>query len=174
MAGRFNSLKGGRLIIPYIQEIKKEFTNFVFIFAGQINGLAREVIAEAKAGGLSDYLLFTDWIEPSDMRQVYASSDVVITPSVYLDVFNLTNIEAMQAQKPVVGTCFGGTAEIVVDGKTGFIVNPYDVKNFAAKIKILLSDKKLASQLGYHGSIRVKEQFTLEKQVKAYLDNYKI
>lgn len=99
------------------------------------------------------------------MRIVYNASDVVVVPSLYLDPFPTVNLEAMACKKPVVGTCFGGTPEIVRDGITGYIVNPLNVENMAEKIVDLLKNSEKAKKFGQAGYERVKSQFSLDKQV---------
>jgi len=105
------------------------------------------------------------WLEGDDLKAAYYASDVVVTPSIYLDPFNRINIEAMACKKPVVGTCFGGTPEIIQDGVTGFVVNPLDVELMSQKIVDLLRDSAKAEQFGRAGYERVKKYFNLEKCV---------
>jgi glycosyltransferase involved in cell wall biosynthesis len=173
VAGRFNTLKGGKMLLLYIAELKKTRNDFVVVFAGQKNNLAKEVMISADRQELGDYLIFTGWINPLAMASVYRACDLVMTPSLYLDVFNLTNIEASVQKKPVVGTCFGGTSEIVVDGVTGYIVNPYNVSMVADRVAALLDDPQKSKQFGQAGYKRVKELFSLDDLVDKTLSYYK-
>ncbi|HCI03370.1 TPA: glycosyl transferase, partial [Candidatus Peribacteria bacterium] len=68
-----------------------------------------------------------------------------------------------------VGTCFGGTPEIVVSGETGFIVNPRNTLGYAQALVKLLNNPDLAGEMGRKGNKRVKMEFSLEKQADAYL-----
>ena len=74
--------------------------------------------------------------------------------------------------RPVVGTCFGGTREAVIDGQTGSIVNPNNIRKTAQAVADLLSDKNKARQFGAAGYQRWQENFTLERQVARTLDFY--
>ena len=107
------------------------------------------------------------------MKCAFFSSSVCITPSIYLDPFNLFNIEAGAAKKPVVGTCFGGTAEIIIDNQTGYIVNPLNVEELSLKIIDLLKNPSKAKQFGEAGHERVKKHFSLSLQVDKTLEYYK-
>ena len=82
------------------------------------------------------------------------------------------NIEAMAASKPVVGTRFGGTPEIVIDNETGYIVNPLNDKLMADKILNLLEDKTKAETFGGNGRKRVEENFSLSKQIDKLFNFY--
>jgi glycosyltransferase involved in cell wall biosynthesis len=90
---------------------------------------------------------------------------LVIVPSVYLDPFGLGNIEAMAMSKPVIATCHGGSPEIVRDGVTGYIVNPFDTEAFADRMIGLLTDSDLRRRLGAAGHDRYLAEFTLERHV---------
>ncbi|OGJ63789.1 hypothetical protein A3E47_00095 [Candidatus Peribacteria bacterium RIFCSPHIGHO2_12_FULL_54_10] len=108
-------------------------------------------------------------LQQPEMLLAYAAASLVTTPSIYLDPFNLMNIEAMAAGKAVVGTTFGGTPEIVVDGETGFLVDPHNTERFARALLTLLHDPQRAHRMGEQGKKRVSEDFSLEKQAKTYL-----
>ena len=94
--------------------------------------------------GAADRLRFLQWLSGDDLRAAYAASDVCVTPSMYREPFNLVNIEAMAARKPVVTTCFGGPPEVVVDGVTGYVVDPRDVGLFSARLETLLTGEDFA------------------------------
>ena len=78
------------------------------------------------------------------------------------------NLRAMAHRKPVVGTCYGGTAEIVVDGETGYLADPWDVEAYGDRIADVLLDPGRAQLMGEAGRRRVERDFTLERQVGAY------
>lgn len=90
----------------------------------------------------------TGWLDEVEMKKALCMADIVLVPSVYLDPFPTVNLEAMAAMKPVVGTCFGGTPEAVVDGVTGFVTNPYDTGQMADKIQYLLDNPDIAKKNG--------------------------
>jgi trehalose synthase len=84
--------------------------------------------------------------------------------------FGLTVSEAQWKETPVVASNVGGIPEQVIDGKTGFLVDPYDIKGCAEKVVTLLKDKKLAAQMGKEGKKFVKEKFLITRHLDDYLD----
>jgi len=74
--------------------------------------------------------------------------------------------------KAVVGTCFGGTQEVVEDGETGYIENPLDSAGFSDKIIRLLLDQDLNKKMGSNGRERIKDKFSLDLQVEKTLALY--
>lgn len=112
------------------------------------------------------------WLDPDHMRLAYAASSIVTTPSLCLDCFPSTNLEAMAAGKPVVGTIFGGTPEAVEHDVTGFVCDPR-TEQYTEYLRRLLSDGNLAKSMGEAGHKRATQEFSLEKQANAYLGWYK-
>ena len=76
----------------------------------------------------------------------------------------------MAAKKPVIATCYGGSREIIKDGETGYVVNPFDVETMSGKIIDLLKDDEKARKFGQTGYQQVKERFSLDKQVNKILN----
>ena len=78
---------------------------------------------------------------------------------------SITLLEAMAAALPVVATAVGGTGELVVEGKTGFMVPPRDPRALADRIERLLEDRTLAKEMGLEGREWVKRHFSLSRMV---------
>ena len=101
-----------------------------------------------------------------ELAAAYQLADIVTVPSIYLDAVPMINIEAMAAGKPLVSTCYGGSPEFVEDGKTGYIVNPFDTEAYAERLAQLLTDPELAQQMGAAGHQRYLDQFTLATHIQ--------
>lgn len=169
MAGRMGRLKGTGLVLKYISRLKDDLDNFVFVLIG-----SRYPGFFENAVGLDSYLLVLDWVSQDELALWYKRCDLVITPSVCLDTFNLTNVEAMLFKKPVIGTCFGGTREIIVDGVTGYVINPYNVELFSQKIGELLTDTAKAKEFGQAGYRRALAEFSLNRQLEKTISYYNL
>ena len=81
-------------------------------------------------------------------------------------------LEYMAVGLPVVAPAVGGISELVVEGKTGFIVSPNDLPAFATALRCLIGDQKLSEQMGMAGQKRAREFFTLEKEILAHIYAY--
>lgn len=66
-----------------------------------------------KALLLGNRVLFTGYVDHSEMADLYAACDIVCNPSVWNDPAPLANIEGLAAGKPVVSTFSGGIPEYV-------------------------------------------------------------
>ena len=167
--GRISGAKGGDQLIRAMVEARR-IVDCQLAVAGdrpQYFAVARRLAAEV--GLAAERLHVLGWLDGHQLELAFAASDVVATPSVYPDPFNLMNLRAMAHAKPVVGTCFGGTPEIVADGETGLIADPWQPNEFGAALARVLGDGALAQRMGFAGRERLRECFTLGAQVDKYL-----
>ncbi|MEK7505340.1 MAG: glycosyltransferase family 4 protein [Patescibacteria group bacterium] len=171
-SGRLSAAKGGAKAIEALVSIVREVPSTVLLIAGSVDEYAQAMQAYAKELKIENNLVFTGWLNREEIKLAYGVSDVVLMPSIYLDAFGRVNIEAMAAQKPVIGTCYGGTPEIVIDGVTGYIVNPLHPEEIAAKTLDLLKNPQKAEALGKAGYERVLEHFSLERIAGQYVSWY--
>ena len=82
-------------------------------------------------------------------------------------------MEYMAAAKPVIATDGGGTAELVTECKTGYLVPPGQPRILADKIDFLLEHPEVADVLGRAGAQRLHEHFSLERLVEGTLQTYR-
>ena len=168
--GRLSSLKGGREIIKAMKIVISSVPQAVLLVVGRKDKYIQEISKFAQAEGIS--LINTDWLSGKELATAYWAGEVIVVPSVCFDSFPTVNLEAMACQRPVIATCFGGSQELVIDGQTGFIINPLDIKTMAEKIKMIITNQDLAKRLGDNGFTRVKDYFTVEQQVAKLLQFY--
>jgi len=170
--GRLSAAKGAGKALDAMQEVANEIPEAVLLVIGQAKGYAEKMKKRAEQMNLGENIIFTGWIEGEDLKVAYHSCDILITPSLCLDSFPTVNLEAMACAKPVVGTCFGGTPEIVQDKKTGFIVNPLDGNTLAGAIVELLKNPEIANMFGKKGLEKISTNYSLKNQASKHLRLY--
>jgi len=74
-------------------------------------------------------------------------------------------MEGMAMGKPIIGTCVGGNSELIVDGKTGFIIKPNDSENLAKLIIALYENPILRANMGNEGRLRIQRNFNVTRMV---------
>ena len=77
----------------------------------------------AESLGLGEHIRLAGWLKNRVLAAAFAAGDVCVVPSIYFDNFPTVTLEAQAASTPVVTTCFGGVAEAILEGQTGFSVN---------------------------------------------------
>ncbi len=172
--GRISPVKGSDKLLDALVTIRKNVPDVQLLVASQKDEFFQQLKNKAEKLGVSDAIIGTDWITGDELKAAYYNSVVVAVPTLSFDSFPTMNLEAFACKKSVVATCFGGSHELVEDGVSGYIVNPYDVSTLAEKITDLLSDKDKQARFGNAGHDRVMKEFTLQEQAKNFEDLYAI
>ncbi len=69
----------------------------------------------------------------------------------------------MQNGLAVISTPEGGIPDIVIDGKTGFLVPQQDSKKLADKMALMIQNPDLRKIMGQEGKKRFEKLFTLNQ-----------
>jgi glycosyltransferase involved in cell wall biosynthesis len=170
--GRVSRYKGGELLLQALQKVAERVTNVRLLILARLEGYASAMLERAASLGLADHVRLAGWLSSEELQTAYHVADLVTMPSIYLEPFGMIALEGMGAGVPVVATCFGGTPEVVIDGQTGYVVNPYNVEMLADRLVRLLQDDALAHQMGEAGRRRAQEHFSLESMVERTLALY--
>ena len=83
--------------------------------------------------------------------------------------FGLVVAEALWQGAPVIGSRVGGIKRQVIDGVTGYLVDPLDVDAIASRMASVLDDGGAAAALGREGREHVRRNFLLPELLKRYL-----
>ena len=84
--------------------------------------------------------------------------------------FGLSVTEALWKGTPVVASRAGGIPLQVMDGRTGYLLDPDDEEGFAEKIIHLMKDEELRRKLGEAGREHVRKNFLITRLLKDHLD----
>jgi len=161
--GRLDYLKGGLHLVRALRFVLERVPEARLVVAGQPGPFQEEMRSLAGRLGVEEGLVFSGWLDREELRAAYAAADLVVSPSLCFESFNLMNLEGMAMAKPVVSSFFGGPLEVVKDGETGFLVNPLDIKGLADAITRVFSDPDLARRLGEAGRARALAEYDLKK-----------
>lgn len=140
----------------------KSRLRLVMVGEGPLRAQAQAVLNAAGLGALA-------WLpgERSDVQDVMRGLHVFALPSLAEGVSN-TILEAMASGLPVVATAVGGNADLVVQGRTGYIVPAAHPQAMALRLVELALNPERAFRLGQAGRQRVQTAFSLSSMVAAY------
>ncbi len=99
-----------------------------------------------------------------DIPRLMAMVDLFVLPSLW-EGLPVSVLEASAAGRPVVATRVSGTAEVVIDGVTGFLVEPERSGELAGRIAVLASDPGLRAGMGKAARERATEHFSSERMI---------
>ena len=171
--GRLSEGKGARKVIEAMKVVEKEALQVILLVLGKKDWYAKEIEGLAEKEGVGEKVVMTGWISGETLKEAMGASEVVCVPSAYLDPLPTVVLEAMAAGKPVVGTCWGGTSEMVVDRETGLIVDPRNTEDLAQALLEIITKKERAKKMGIAGKERVRREFDLESKSEEIFSIYK-
>jgi glycosyltransferase involved in cell wall biosynthesis/peptidoglycan/xylan/chitin deacetylase (PgdA/CDA1 family) len=112
------------------------------------------------------------WLGPlDDPLRIIPLFDVAVLTSRSESLSN-SLIEYAACGVATVATDVGGAQEVVVHGKTGFLVPPGSHEDLASRVLQLLNDGQLRAQFGTNGRDRALSKFNAESVIRAYESYY--
>ena len=135
--GRIAAVKRWEWLIEMMHYIKREFSQAVLAITGEISrgnlNYVKWLIRKAKRLNVERNVKFFGFKSLKELVELYNAADVYVY-SVPKEDFGLCPVEAMACGTPaVVWNDGGGPCETVLDGKTGFKAEPYNIEDFAEK-----------------------------------------
>ena len=166
--GRLDPVKNFDIFIRSAEMVLKEFPQVKFLLVGD-GPIRKDLELLVSELGLSRHVIFLG--ERNDVAELLNVMDIFVLPSKSEGLSN-TILEAMSVGLPVIATNVGGNPELVIDGETGVLIQPWDASVLAAAIINLLRDNEKRKKMGDAGFIKAKGEFSIEKMVKSYEELY--
>lgn len=116
--------------------------------------------ARADELGVADRVVFTGFVDAATLSAIYHRASVFVMPSDG-EGFGLVYLEAMRAARPCVALAGSAAAEIIVDGKTGRLIEP-GAQSLECALEELLRDPVTSAAMGAAGRQRWHEAFRPE------------
>ncbi len=174
-ASRLVARKGHDVLLEAWPHILAEHPRAVLLIVG--DGPARRRLRRTcdKAGLTGSVRFVTDatW---ADMPSVYAAGDVFAVPcrtrlaGLEPEALGIVFLEAAAAGLPVVVGSSGGAPETVVDGQTGYVVDPRSAAEVADRICALLANPEEAKAMGERGRTWVTRTFSWDAAAATLTD----
>lgn len=169
--------KGVLELSAIFNRVIEEFPAARFLFAGKdvpdnrTGRSTKELMTENFSPEAAEKVEWLGSLPYEAILDEIAKARVVILPS-FAEALPMTWIEAMAMEKALVTSDIGWAKEVMIDGKTGFMVDPKDHVAFSEKVVTLLKDPRLAQQMGKVARERVLEKFSTEVVVEKNLKFY--
>ncbi len=122
--GLIRDYKGLDLLLKAYADSRFRKMNVRLIVAGEFYSGSEKYLEMEKQLGLEGMVVWkSDFVPDSEVRYCFGAADIVVQPYKSATQSGVTQI-AYHFEKPMLVTDVGGLAEIVPDGRVGFVVRP--------------------------------------------------
>jgi glycosyltransferase involved in cell wall biosynthesis len=168
MVACFKAQKSPQDFIKLAFSVNQIVSGAKFILVG--DGALRKPVEDLiKRFGLTDKIILTCWRR--DVHRLLPAFDICVLTSLW-EGMPVSALEAMASSKPLVATQTGGIQEIVIEGKTGFLVPRGNLKTMSEKLGLLLKDERLRKEMGKNARDFLGPDFQIQNMVKKSQDLY--
>jgi len=150
--------------IRAIRDVIKEVPEAKLIIPGAFTDETKHLQRLTQELGLDHQVLFLGVITQESLKRLYDYAAVYCFPSPEEDL-GIVVLEAQAAAIPVVAWNFGGPTITIKNRQTGFLLNPYDLKEMSKRITQLLKDDHLREKMAGKAYDHVSNNFSWEKHV---------
>lgn len=170
--GRLYARKGLFTLIESMPAVIKHFPKAKFIISGkgQSDEMAK-LTAHAERVGVKENIIFTGYYPDKKLPKLYQAADVFAFSTFY-EHHPFAVLEALATGLPVVTTTVGGIPETIENGKNGYLVEPFNTKQFSDKILYLLEHSTEAKEMGLKARRTVEQQLDWRIVVKDAMKVY--
>jgi glycosyltransferase involved in cell wall biosynthesis len=127
----------------------------------------------ARKYGILDNFVFAGLIDRTRIPEMISAMDVVVHTSLREGLARVLP-QSLAMGKPCVSFDIDGAREVVINDKTGYLVDAFDNENLARRIADLLHNAELRKQFGENGRRHVDPNFRSEKMVADISDVYQM
>lgn len=160
--------KGIDLVLSAMPQILARVPDAYYVIVGDGDDRPR-LEQSARDMGIGERVLFRGVRSDRDLAEYYQACDVFVLPS-RKEGFGLVHLEAMSYAKPVIGASDCATPEVVLDGETGYVIEPEDGHRLTQALVELLQAESLRMEMGVAGLKRVESHFTFARFEERFLE----
>lgn len=123
-------------------------------------------------------LHFHGYLTGTALEEMYRSADVFVLPSIvddqgYTEGLGTVLLEAISFGIPVIGSNVGGIPDIIIDGKTGFLVMQKDSDAIAQAIEKIVNNSDFVKEMTKNALNHLAQNFSWEMITNKFILIYK-
>lgn len=166
--GRLIRNKGPQYLVRAGPDILKGHPEAQIHIVGE-GPLKDNLMRQVKSRKLEDHIRFLGNV--TDVLPILQETTIFVRPSL-TEGMSLAILEAMACGLPVVASNVEGNAEIIDNGKTGYLVPPADSKALAEAVGFLLSDRRIIAEIGRKARKKAEKLYDWEQIADQTLEIY--
>lgn len=166
--GNFSPEKNHEFLLNIFSEIKEENPEIKLVCVG--DGVTFQSIKhQIKNQNLENTVFLLGFRK--DIPELLAQADCFVLASKIEGVPGVI-LEAASQRVPTVATNVGGVLEVLVNGKTGFIIDDFDKKEFKDRLLSLVTNPDLNKEMGANAFKLVQKKFNPIKNARKFEQLY--
>jgi glycosyltransferase involved in cell wall biosynthesis len=169
--GRLVAIKNHQMFLDIIDKVNQKTSKKVVYFIvgdGEESLTIQESIKPLKEKGMD--IRMTSWIK--DIATFNAGMDIICLTSKN-EGTPVSLIEAQATGIPIIATNVGGIKDIILEDKTGYIVDKDDIDGFSEKLWELIENENKRQLMSQNGWSFVEEKFQYPNLIKNMDEYYK-
>lgn len=169
--GRYIEKKGFPILIEACAQLRDRGEEFECDIVGG-GPMQPELESQVARLRLEGKVRLPGSVPNSKVRRYFSKCDVFALPCMLekeggMDNLPTVIVEAMAHGRPVVSTGIAGVPEMILDGKTGFLVEDRSPGSVADALQRLLENRELRNSLGSRGHELAQEKFSTETTTRS-------
>lgn len=170
VSARLVKFKGVNYALKVIKNLSKKYDNIKFLIIG--DGPEKDnLVSQVRSLDLLNIVYFCGVIEYNRVPNFLRKLDIVLHTPIHLkkkergssyihtETMGRSLCEASATGIPVVVTNVGGTSEMIINNKTGFVVKERDIRSATKKMELLIDNKNLREMMGKEGREKALKDF---------------
>ena len=151
--------------------IKAKFKGIIkYMFGFKTYNWKQELEKIAEELGIIDKVIFTGYRD--DVPNFMSLSHAVVAPNLQAEGFGRILIESGALKKPIISTKIPPTPEIVIDGRTGILVEPGNVNALSNAMIYIINNLTKTQEMGENGYQNVVRNFNANTTHSKIVDLY--
>ncbi len=165
--------KGFPLCLSAFKELQNVCPNTYLLHIGDFANPEEKEMSKKLIGklGLKRRVFFTGFVPHNEVLCWMKEMDIFIFPALYCGTSN-TLLEAMGIGLPVIASDIEGINRFIIDGEDGLLTQPRATELLGHMMKLLVENTDLRERLGRVAKLKVKKQFSANKELEFYQDVY--
>jgi glycosyltransferase involved in cell wall biosynthesis len=165
---RLFDLKGHEYVIEAARQIVQHHPQVRFLFVG--DGILRQHLQhQIDRAGLTSHFRCTGLVPPEEIPGLLAAMDIVVHCSLREGLARVLP-QALIVGRPVVSFDVDGAGEVVLPGRTGFLIPPRAVEPLVDALNRSIAEPRLRTRFGEQGRALFADRFRHEhmtQQIRA-------
>jgi glycosyltransferase involved in cell wall biosynthesis len=148
--------------------LRSRFKDVIFLMVG--DGEQRKELEDLiESLNLKNKVFMLGW--RADIAEILKASDIFVLTSLW-EGLPCSIVEAMCCSKPVVANAVDGVKEIIVNGETGFLIEPNNYAKTAEKIMYLLNDETALKNMSAKACNSIGQEYNISRNLKQHEELY--